>query len=350
MSKKKFSFLKKLILSILVITLAGAGVGAYFAYNSIYKSNVNLAGKKSQIIHIPTGSTFEDVKRILYERNIIIRTASFEWLAERKGYTNNIKPGRYRILSRMGNNELISLLRSGKQEPVRFTFNNVRTKQQLASRVCGKIEADSMNLMNLLNNEDFLFQKFGMRKETIMTMFIPNTYEFYWNTSPEGFLGRMAEEYKKFWTEERKEKARKLGLSQSEVSILASIVQSEQLMHPEERPRIAGLYLNRLRIGMALQADPTVIFAIGDFSIKRLKDRSIVSPYNTYKHPGLPPGPICLPDAESIDAVLNAEKNNYIYMCAKDDLSNFHDFTNSYDEHQKNAAKYQKALDGMGIR
>ena len=269
-----------------------------------------------------------------------------ELLAERKKYNNNVKPGRYRILARMNNNEFINLLRSGIQEPVQITFNNIRTKEQLVSRISGKIEADSLSLLELLNKNDFLKKKYGLREENILTLFIPNSYQFFWNTSAEEFLDRMAKEYKAFWTPEKKSKARSIGLSQTEVSILASIVQAEQSRYNEEKPVIAGLYINRLRKGMPLQSDPTLIYAIGDYTITKVLNefKEIDSPYNTYKYTGLPPGPICLPEISSLDAVLNFNKNDYLYMCAKDDFSCKHNFAKSLFQHNIFAQKFRQAL------
>jgi UPF0755 protein len=316
-----------------------------------YMPNTSDEMKTSQIILIPSGSTFNDVMDTLRRKKILKHEQSFLWLAQIKKYKNQVKPGRYRILKGMTSNEMINLLRAGLQEPVTITFNNIRTKGQFISYICRKIEADSAELAALLNDNDWLQKKLGLTSENVLTLFIPNTYQFYWNTSARQFIERMQSEYKKFWTEERKEKARELNLTPTEVSILASIVQAEQLMFPEERPTIAGLYLNRLRIGMMLQSDPTLIYAIGDFTITRVlnKDKEVDSPYNTYKYAGLPPGPICIPEISSIDAVLNYEKNEYLYMCAKEDFSGLHNFAKILSEHNKNAEKYKRALNKQKI-
>ena len=276
MAKKTKSIFKKILLwFLLILILAGSAVG-YITYRMIYFPNITLGEKKSEIVLIPTGSKFEDVLRILSNANILKNQESFTRLSKLKKYNDKIKPGRYRILANTNNNELINLLRSGLQEPVTVTFTNIRTKDQLISRVCKKLEADSTELLAILSNDPYLKDNFGLKSETILTMFIPNTYEFKWNTSAKQFLERMQTEYKKFWTAARKQKAKELNLSQTQVSILASIVQSEQLQFPDERPTIAGLYLNRIRIGMCLQSDPTIIFAIGDFSINRVLDKDKV--------------------------------------------------------------------------
>lgn len=350
MAKGKSSFFKKVFLSFLLIILIGGGGALYMAYRLIYKTNVNLDGKKSQIIYIPTGSDFNDVMGILTEKNILLNTSSFEWLAERKKYKENIKPGKYRILSKMGNNELVNLLRAGIQEPVKIFFEGVRTKNQLVSRVCIRLEADSSELRDKLSDNEYL-SKYGLNENTALTLFIPNTYEFFWNTSADEFITKMATEYKKFWTDDRKAKAKKTGLSQSEVAILASIVQAEQSRFDEEKSTIAGLYLNRLKKEMPLQSDPTLIYALGDFTVNRVLniDKKIDSPYNTYLNTGLPPGVICLPEVSSIDAVLNYETNDYIYMCAKEDFSGRHYFAKTYDQHCIYAAKYREALNKRNI-
>jgi UPF0755 protein len=225
----------------------------------------------------------------------------------------------------------------------------VRTKEQLVSRISGKLEIDSSEFLNMLNNDAFV-SKYGFDETTIMTLFIPNTYEFYWNTSAEQFMDRMAKEYKAFWNDSRKEKASDIGLTQSQC-ILASVVQSEQSRHVDERATIAGLYMNRLNKNMKLQSDPTVIYALGDFTIQRLRndDLDYNSPYNTYRNAGLPPGPILLPEPESVDAVLNYKRSNYIYMCAEFGTGR-HKFTSDYDQHLKNARAYQSALDKQGIK
>ena len=250
----------------------------------------------------------------------------------------------------MSNNDLVNLLRSGKQSPVKLTFNTIRTYEDLAGKVANQIEADSISLLKALRNPD-LANKYGFSTATFFTLFIPNTYEFYWNTSAEEFIQRMAREYKSFWNESRRAKAKAIGLSQSEVAILASIVQAEQMSHPDERPKVAGLYLNRLKRGMRLQSDPTLVFAIGDFSINRVlnQHKSIQSPYNTYLYSGLPPGPINLPELSSLEAVLNPEQHSYLYMCAKADFSGYHHFSKTLSQHNVYAKEYQRELNRRKI-
>jgi UPF0755 protein len=350
MSDSSTPFSKKIIYSILFIVFISFAVGGYFAYKAIYQTNVNLGDKKSTIIYIPTGSTFMDVIRILDENNILKDRASFEFLAEKKKYTNKIRPGKYRILAKMNNNALVNLLRAGIQEPIELNFNGIKTTTQLVSRLCRRIEADSVALMHAMRDNTYL-HKYGFNANTVQALFIPNTYEFYWNTSVDQFFDRMAKEYKTFWTNDRKKKARAIGFSQTDVTILASIVQAEQCCDKEEKKIIAGLYINRLKKDMLLQSDPTVIFALGDFSIRRVsyEQTQMNLPYNTYIHKGLPPGPICFAQETSIDAVLNYNKNEYIYMCAKEDLSNKHNFAKTYGQHCVNANKYRETMDKKGI-
>lgn len=347
--KKKKSGLRKLLIVGTLVVLLGGIVSSYLAYTTLYKPNVNLNGKKSTYIYIPTGASFETVKSLLYTANLIDNRSTFEWLAERKNYTRKVKAGKYFINTGLNNNQLIDMLRSGMQEPVRVTFTFARTKKELAAKIHEQLEAKEEALLNLLNDETFL-KKYNFTNENSLCLFIPNTYEFYWNTSAEKFIEKMAVEYKKFWTNERKRKAEHLGLTQVEVSVLASIVQQESFID-SEKPIIAGVYLNRLRVKMPLQADPTLIWAVGDFSIKRVTGKyfSIISPYNTYKNLGLPPGPICLPSKVSIDAVLNYKKHNYLYFCAREDFSGYSNYASSYEQHMRNARVYQKALNQRKI-
>ncbi len=341
---------KRVILFVVLIAVIGMGITLYQIYNKIYKVNTRIPGPNSEYFYIPTESTIEDVEQALFEQGYLINRSSFLWLAEVKNYHRHVKPGRYLLSNKMSNNELINLLRSGEQIPVDVTFNNVRTINELAGIVGRKLETDSTSIVKLLRDDGFVSQ-YGFTRNKIITMFIPNTYEFHWNTSATQFVDRMAREYKIFWTDARKSKAKKLGLSQSEVSILASIVQAEQSIRIDERPKVAGLYVNRLRKKMRLQSDPTIIFAIGDFNIQRVldADRKIDSPYNTYKYAGLPPGPICLPEISSIKAVLNYEQHDYLYMCAKEDFSGYHNFAKTNRQHNIYAARYRRELNKRKI-
>ncbi|MBI4646740.1 MAG: endolytic transglycosylase MltG [Bacteroidia bacterium] len=349
--KKKNKYLIiKIIIGILLSCFIIAGIAGYVIYQMIFSPNIDLKGEASVFFYIPTGSAYKDVRKFLYEKKYIIDNESFEFVAKRKNYINNVHPGRYRLKNKMSNNELINLLRSGMQEPVCIVLNNVRTLPKLAAIVSGYIEADSGAIIKLLNDENYI-SRYGFNKNTLLGMFIPNSYQFYWNTSSEKFFIRMYEEYNKFWNEERKSKAKQLKFTQNEVSTLASIVEMES-QNIEERPKIAGVYINRLNKGMPLQADPTVIFAVGDFTIKRVLNSHLKheSPYNTYLHTGLPPGPITMPSISSIDGVLNYEKHEYLYFCAKEDFSGTHYFTKTLEQHKLYAKKYKKALNKLHIK
>jgi peptidoglycan lytic transglycosylase G len=349
MAKKKKSFFLKVIIIIVLVAIAFAvGIG-HKVYKMVYRPNITLEGKKDTYFYIPTGSALSDVVNLLYESGYVMNRNSFEWVAEKKNYKSHIHPGKYLLKNEMSNNDVINLLRSGSQVPVKITFNSIRTKEGLVGRVTQKLEADSAELYDLLTDTDYIAD-FGFNNATFISMFIPNTYEFYWNTSAGEFVQRMADEYKAFWNEERKAKAKKIGLSQSQVATLASIVQQETAKK-KEMPKVAGVYINRIEKGMLLQADPTVIFAIGDFSIRRVLNvhKEVDSPYNTYKYTGLPPGPICVPEIAALDAVLNYELHNYIYFCAKEDFSGYHNFAKTYNQHLQNARRYQNALNKKRI-
>ncbi|MBL4651522.1 MAG: endolytic transglycosylase MltG [Flavobacteriales bacterium] len=301
------------------------------------------------MFYISTGSSFDDVTNSLYQKGIILNRNSFVWVAEFMKYNSNIKPGRYQLKVGLNNKQLVTILRRGEQVSVQLTFNNIRLRNELAGIIAKQIEADSASLAAIFEDKE-LHKKYGFDKETFFTMFIPNTYEFKWNTNTQQFVERMATEYKTFWNEDRKAKAKKLKLGQSEVSILAAIVQKETAKS-DEKPIVSGVYHNRIKKGMKLEADPTLIYAIGDFTIRRVlnKYKEVESPYNTYLHKGLPPGPICLPEISSLDAVLNREDHEYIFFCAKEDFSGYHNFASTYAQHKVNARKFHKAMNAAKI-
>ena len=329
--------------SVLAISLT------FYFYQVFFVANTLVESDKPYLLKIPSNSVYKNVVDKLYEERVINDALSFSFVAKVLGYQDGVKPGLYQIEPKMNNLQLVRMLRSGQQTPVRVTFNTVRTQEDLAEKISVNLEVSKEQFLELLQDSVYI-RKFGFEEETVMSMFIPNTYEFWWNTSAAELFERMHKEYQSFWTEARSQKAQDLGLSKEEVSTLASIVQAES-QKSDERPKIAGVYLNRLRIGMPLQADPTLVFAAGDFSIKRLsaKQMAIDSPYNTYKYAGLPPGPINLPDINSLDAVLNPEKHNYLYFCAKEDFSGYHSFAVGYEEHLSNARRYQRALNAANI-
>ena len=347
--KTKSKFQKFIIIFITLIVIS-VSVIAYQFYGRIYQQNIDLFKNSKEYIYIPSGSSLNDVVNILKNKNILINSNSFIWVAKQKKYDTNIKSGKYRINDKLNNNDLVNLLRSGNQVPVRVTFNNVRTIEDFASVISNQLEIDSSLIVQSVLDSAFLDSLY-LDKYSIASLFIPNTYEFYWNVSVEKFLKKMIKEHSIFWNKNRLRMANEIGLSREEVSILASIVEKEQNIKKDERKIIAGLYLNRIKKNMKLESDPTLVFALGDFSIKRVlnKDKKIESKYNTYKYKGLPPGPICIPSINSIDAVLNAESHNYIFMCAKEDFSGYHNFAKTYKQHLKNARKYQKALNKRNI-
>lgn len=340
--------MRKLLWISILLILAYAGYWAWSRYQAIYASNVEVQETKEFFIY--TGSEFEKVRTDLERSHALMDLDAFLWVAEKKGYPDLIKPGRYLLEDGMSNNDLVDMLRSGNQAPVKLSFNNVRNLAQLAGKVGAKLEGDSLSFLKTFTDPETI-SYYGFIQENFIAMFIPNTYEFYWTTSEEDFVKRMASEFKRFWTDDRMAKARALNLTQSEVVTLASIVQAEQSMRPEEWPIIAGLYLNRLEQGIPLQSDPTVIFATGNFGIRRVLNRHLKqdSPYNTYKNKGLPPGPIRMPDRGAIEAVLSPEEHEYIFMCATPDGSGVHKFSKTLKEHNRYAKEYQRAMNARGI-
>ena len=309
-------------------------------YSYITKPIIQTENGEKVSLYIPTGADYQYVKNEIVAMNVLKSEKAFNWLAKKANYDENVHPGRYVLVDGMTNQQLITMLRMGYQTPVKVVFNNMRTVEQLAGRISEQIEADSTSIVDAIYATD----------NVDATTFIPNTYEFYWNTDAEDFVEKMVVEYNRFWNETRLEKAKNIKLTQREVSILASIIDKET-SKTSEMPRIAGVYMNRLNKRWPLQADPTLIFALGDYNIRRVLDvhKNIDSPYNTYKYAGLPPGPICIPSIAAIDAVLNAEKHNYYYFCAKDDLSGYHVFAKNINEHNRNAEKYRRALNKQKI-
>lgn len=343
----KLSKIAKIAIALGSILLLILAFTAYTYYQLYFKPNVS---GKGDYLYIKTGSDFDDVMKTVSESKLLKDELSFRSAAEEMNYGAKIKPGRYKFEAGAGNRQLINMLKAGNQEPVNLFFRSIRLKTEFAGKISKMLEADSTALVHLLDSEAYVKQ-FGFNKETVYAMFLPNSYELYWNTSAEEFFERMNKEYKKFWNEERLAKAKAAGLSPVQVSVLASIVDAEAL-HDDEMPMIAGLYLNRYKKGIRLQADPTVIYAAGDFTIRRVLNRHlrIPSPYNTYLNAGLPPGPIMMPSINAIDAVLNYKKHEYIYMCAKEDFSGYHNFAVTQEQHLVNARKFQQALNIRNIK
>lgn len=336
----------KIILVIAVIILAVGGFYGINLYSTYFAPN---ASGKAPYIFVKTGASFNDLIKELEEKEILNNVTSFKTAAEKMNLANNLKPGRYAVKDGMNNRTLINKLKSGNQDAVKLKFQNIRKKENFAAYLAKNMESDSLAFIKVIDSAA-LIEKYGFNSENIYTMFIPNTYEMYWNIKPIDFFEKMQKEYMKFWNDDRKRKAAALNLSPTQVTILASIVDSEAL-YDKEMPTIAGLYLNRLNRGILLQADPTVIFANDDFTVKRVTNAllSVNSKYNTYKYAGLPPGPITMPSIKAIDAVLSPEKNNYIYMCAKEDFSGYHNFAETQAQHDINAKKYREALNKRNI-
>lgn len=345
MAEKRGAF-RKIAGIILVVVLVLGAVVAWLGYQAFLAPSVT---DKQEYLYVKSSDTFEDVVRTVAEQQLVKDARFFRYVAEAMEYPANVKPGRYKLTEGMSNRRLIGNLRGGYQEAVKFRFENIRLIANFAGLLAKNFEADSGAFMTILQNEN-VAESYGFTEENFFTMFIPNTYEIYWNTAPNKIIARFHDEYNKFWTADRKEKAAAIQLTPQEVGVLASIVKGEAL-HIDEMPDIAGLYLNRLEKGMLLQADPTVIFANNDFTIRRVLNRhlTIDNPYNTYRYKGLPPGPIMLPSIAAIDAVLNHSQHDYIYMCAKDDFSGYHNFAKTQAEHLINARKFQRALNERNI-
>ena len=344
--------LKKIIVITLLVGIVGMAGFAYFVYNSVFTSNTVFNNEEAHI-YIETGSRFKDVISEL--EPLLENMVSFEAVANRKGYAANIKPGHYIIKKGMNNNDIVNTLRSNNV-PIKIKFNNQERLENLAGHLSRQLETDSLSLLTTMLDSTFLAES-NFNSDTALGMYIPNTYELYWNATPEDFQERMHSEYKRFWNEERKEKAELLDLSDYEIISLAAVVQRETAKI-DERPRVAGVYINRIKRGMPLQADPTIIYAKKkvendyDQVIKRVlyRDLEIDSPYNTYKNLGVPPGPITMPDISSIDAVLNYEKHKYVFFVA--DVSNFgyHKFAKTLTQHNRNKTEYVRWVNSQGVR
>jgi len=339
--RMKKAFVRNYILLPFVLIILVGTIWGIRIYQKVYKPNIKAPTSK---LYIPTGANYKDVIEIIKKDSLLINIDSFKWLAEKKNYPNHVYAGRYILDSTMSNNDLINKLRAGFQDPVKVIFNSIRTREKLAGIIAEQIEADSLKLVKLFYN-DSVIENYGFSRETFTCIFLPNTYEFWWNTSAKKFVDRMYKEYTRFWNDERLRRATNLKLTPEEVITLASIV-DEETYYNGEMPRVAGVYINRLRKRMHLQADPTLKFALGDFSIKRVLNvhKQIDSPYNTYKSYGLPPGPISIPSVAAINAVLNYEHHNYLYFCAKPDFSGYHNFAKTLSQHNVNAREYQRAL------
>lgn len=345
-------YFKKILLAIVLIGLLIAGYFAYYVYSVMFVPNTAFSNDEAYI-YINTGASYNDVKKELSPLLKDINT--FEALASRKKYINNVRSGKYVITRGMTNNDIINSIRSGNI-PVRVSFNNQNSLEALAGRVAKQIETDSVTLLNSFKNKEFHTGN-NFSTATALGMYLPNSYEFFWNTSADKFRERMLKEYNRFWSDARTAKAKQLGLNRDEVITLASIVYEESKQKTEQ-PRIAGVYINRLKNKWTLDADPTIKFAAYQLPkykntvIRRVLNvhKTIDSPYNTYKNGGLPPGLIAMPDISAIDAVLNYEKHNYFFFAANAQKPGFHNFAKTLAQHNQNARKYQQYLNNKGIR
>ena len=336
---KIFTFIFGLLILIAVII-------GYYIRNTAFKP---IELEETVYIYIEPSTKYDEIVDQIKKQVNLPSEKFFKIISEKMKYPETIKTGRYAIRDGMTMPEIIRMLRSGNQSAVKLTFNNMRTNENLAGRISNQLMLDSVELLNVLKDETKL-EVLGFDTNTIAAMFIPNTYEVYWDTSIDNLMNRMKKEYTSFWNESRKDKAKEIGLSPIEVSILASIVE-EEATYSDEYSIVAGLYLNRLKRGQRLEADPTIKFALNDFSLRRIlyKHLEVESPYNTYRNEGLPPGPIRIPSIKGIDATLSPQDHKYLFMCAKEDLSGRHNFATTHAEHLRNAARYQRALNERKI-
>ncbi|MCB2378182.1 endolytic transglycosylase MltG [Hymenobacter sp. BT635] len=332
-----------------VLLLAGSVV-LYKAWQLLWKPNVTASAFGPAYLYIRSGSSFQAVLDSLTRHELLRDPETFAQVARWRDYPAHVQPGRYLLTPELGNSALLDKLRLGQQDTVAFTIDAFKYKPQLVRQVARQLEADSAQLRRLLNDNGQLLRRYQLDTTTILTMFLPGPYRFLWNTSATQFLDSAAAMHHRFWTAERRRQADSLKLTPTQVHVLASIVQRET-SEPTDKPIIAGVYLNRLRTGMRLQADPTLLWAIGNFGVKRVlnKDKLVDSPYNTYKHKGLPPGPITSANRSSLNAVLKPAAHQYYFFCARPDRSGFSDFAETYAQHKRNARKYQRTLDSLKI-
>ena len=332
--------MKKLLLVLLALIVIGVAAGAWVFFGVATGFSAN-----KETLYIRTNNATKDAVLDSLEKNKIVKNLGlFEWAADRMNYWNKIKPGKYEITKGSSIIEIIRKLRNGDQSPVKLVITKLRTKEDLGRLVGRRFESDSLMMMQYLHSDSFLLKN-KIDSNNIISLVLPDSYEYFWNSSPDKIIEKMVKASEKFWTQERKIKADSLAMTPAQVYTLASIVE-EETNADKEKGNIASVYLNRIKMGMPLQADPTVKFALKDFGLKRIyfKHLEVSSPYNTYRNKGLPPGPICTPSRKTIDAVLNAPKTDYLYFVASAQFDGTHDFSSSYEEHQKKAKVYQDAL------
>lgn len=332
---------------LLLFILLSTAFFAYVVYVTLYVPNINAERKAT--VKIPTGAGFDDVMTLLHEKKVLKTEWSFRLVSYLKNYPANIHGGYYEFNAKMNNRQIVNILRYGMQTPVTLVVYNIRTKSDFSGLIGRTLELDSNAILAQLDNSDFC-RSLNTDTANILSSFIVDNYELYWNTSFEKLISKLGSAYQSFWNTERRAKAEALQLTPAQVTVLASITEKE-VIRDSELPRVAGVYLNRLRIGMPLQADPTLVFALKDFTAQRVTNlhKDFDTPYNTYKYKGLPPGPICMPRKKSIDAVLNFEKHRYLYFCANPDMSGYSIFSETYQQQMRVAAEYRKKLNTLNI-
>jgi len=349
--KNKTPLYARILIFILMTVLIIVSIKGVKYYSYIYSTSISIEKNKANnaFLYIDTDSKLDDIAFNLKKDFNLKDKEAFVWVAKKKKYNKRIKKGRYLLRNKMSNNEIVNLLRSGVQSPVNLTFNNTRTINEFAGKISSQLNIDSTSFVKFLNNEKN-YSKYGFDQKTIIAMFIPNSYQIYWDVSMDVFLTKMNREYRRFWSKTNLIKAQKLKLTPIEISVLASIV-DEETIKGDEKPIVAGVYINRLNRGMKLDADPTLKFAAGDFSLRRVLNihKKIDSPYNTYMYAGLPPGPIRQPSISGLNSVLNYQKHKYIFFCAKHDFSGYHAFAKTLSKHNRNARQYQRALNNRRI-
>lgn len=352
MHQKKRRPAVKIVIWSIVILLIIAAIALYFGYGEYRKViQPNITTDKDVSVYVLPNSTMDTVLAQLDSADALRNKKDLEWWMHKKDLNKHLTPGHYVFSNGMSNRDVVNILLSAQQTPVRVVFHNTRTLSDLAGKFAAQLMFDSLDMLHFLDSTS-LFTAYGLTKDNRMTLFIPNTYEMYWTATPQEVVERMQKEHDVFWNADRMNKCAEIGLTPEQVLILASIVYSENAKHVDEAPRIAGVYMNRLQKGMRLEADPTVVYAIGDFTKNRvyLSDLDHDSPYNTYLYAGLPPGPIHMPPISYIDAVLNYEHHEYIFLCARGDGSYNHYFAKTLAEHERNRKLYQKELNRQGIR
>ena len=343
-----FTYKRFAVITLLLVALSGGG-SVFYYYDTFYRPNVCVT-EKPIYIYVPHNTTWDMLVDSIRAKGCLRSVSSFKRAAQKEQLPKRLKGGRYRLDAGMHNKSMVRTFALGLQSPVHLVISgNIRSVERLAAVLSRPIEADSLSMMLALTDEE-LICRMGFDSTSLFSMIIPNTYEVYWNTAPDKIIDRLYREYQIFWNKERRDKAASIGFSLEQVSTLASIVHEETNYKPE-MPAIAGVYMNRLKSGMPLQADPTLKFALRNHSIQRVlsRDRKIDSPYNTYMYKGLPPGPICVPSIATLDAVLNYQHHNYIFFCASPDFNGSHLFATNLRDHNRHAKAYQQALNRRGI-